>query len=52
MVGLPFEGLKLLGIGILSMLMWRNVRRFGESDFLTWFHVQKTMHKLEGVLLC
>jgi hypothetical protein len=34
MVGLPFEGFKFLGIGILSMLVWRNVRRFGESNSL------------------
>jgi hypothetical protein len=34
MVGLPFEGFKFLGIRILSMSVWRNVRRSGESDFL------------------
>jgi hypothetical protein len=33
-VSLPFEGFKILGIGILSTSMWRNVRRFKESNFL------------------
>lgn len=34
MVGLPFEGFKFLGIRILSMLVWRNVRRSRESNSL------------------
>jgi hypothetical protein len=33
-VSLLLEGFKILGIGILSTSMWRNVKRFKESNFL------------------
>jgi hypothetical protein len=33
-VSLLLEGFKILGIGILSTSMCRNVKRFKESDFL------------------
>jgi hypothetical protein len=33
-VSLLLEGFKILDIGILSTSMWRNVKRFKESNFL------------------